>query len=233
MVNEDSSKGLHGRTLRADICAYLNERCGDPHLQWPYHPRSGLGPPLIRCLIRSLEAASDELSRAMADGQLTFNGPIQVGSKRRHRKVDLVATLHRPKTRLVAVEAKVCMTEHRKAKGRLVAELTSSLDAVLEADQNAKFFAIVLVNFAERFTSPTNLPGPNEHKEDAARTLAAGLIGDLSTSPEINLLIVPVLFDNETSCRPTIDSVYATKEASFITDVLRALNVSSRLKRPR
>jgi hypothetical protein len=233
MANEDGSKGPYRRTLRDDVCAYLNQRCGDPHVRWPYHPRSGLGPPLISCLIRSLEATSDDLSHAMADGLLTFKGPIQVGSKRRHRKVDLVATLHRPEARLVAVEAKVCMTEHRKAKGRLVAELTSSLDAVLEADRSAKFFAIVLVNFADKFTSPTNLPGPNEHKQDAAPILVAELIRDLSTSPEINLLIVPVLFDNETSCRPTTDPVYSTKEASFISDVLRALNVSSRLKRPR
>jgi hypothetical protein len=217
------------RTFRSALCGSLTALCADPHVEWAYHPRSGIGRLVIDKFWHSLESLSAELTKRCDAGKLVLESPARVGGKRRQKKIDLLATVKGTQEHLVAVEAKACMTAHAKARPRLVDELTSSLDAVIEADANAQCFGIVVVNFGGSFLSPLNLPGPNNHEPDDGPKLVAALRTNLSRNQDIaNTLIVPVLFDNETSCRPTADpeGVYLAEEHAFMVRVLRALGVT-------
>jgi hypothetical protein len=74
-------------------------------------------------------------------------------------------------TVLVALEAKACMTAHMKARPRLFDELDSSHSTVHGDNNNALAVGFVMVNYADRFVSPTNQFGPeiryNRHNQPA------------------------------------------------------------------
>jgi hypothetical protein len=218
-------------SLRDRLCNSLEARCADPNVAWPYHPRSGLGSLLINSLIQSLSEVSPEFSRRVTAGDIRLAVGKKLGGKRRQKKFDLTLTRPTHDDQLVAVEAKVCMTAHSKARTRLVAEITSSLDALLDANKSAKFFVLVVVNYGESFTSPLNLPGPNEHETKDAPLFVESLMRGLSDNAEICCtLVVPIEFDNETYCRPRphMDGQYLPKEQLFISRLLEELKIALR-----
>lgn len=216
------------RSIGEDLCAILSARCADPNIAWPYHPRVGLGRVLLDSLVAALAARSHAFASGVADGSISLRLSQKVGGKRRQKKIDLVITRDSPAATLVAVEIKSCMTAHSKAHTRLVAELTSSLDALLDADPNAKFFAMVAINYGTKFTSPLNLPGPNVHDSSDAPTLTAALRQSLTNNIEMaGTLVIPVAFDNETSCRMATEDagLYRESEATFTGGILGALGL--------
>jgi hypothetical protein len=191
-------------SINEKLCETLLTLCRDPNVAWPYHPRTGkIGGLLIDCLLHSLRVSSPDFDKAVRDGAWVVRRNKQTGGNRRKKRLDLVISRRGTNAPLVAVEAKACMTAHAKAHSRLVAELTSSLDAVLDADANAKFFAIVAINCGDKFTSPLNLPGPNIHAEKDGPALADALVNSLSNNIEIRgTLLLPIRFDNERVCEP-------------------------------
>jgi hypothetical protein len=212
------------------LCSVLARRCADPNVPWSYHPRSGLGALLTDCLIEHLEEVSPAFSRQVAGGDIRLASGQKLGGKKRQKKIDLVIRKDSPKARLVAVEAKACMTAHSKARTRLAAEITSSLDALLDADPAAAFFGLIAINYGEAFTSPLNLPGPNRHESADAPALVESLIRDLSNNSEISdTLVLPISFDNETYCHAVVDSAgqYLAKERLFVSRVLEALDIGA------
>jgi hypothetical protein len=196
---------------------------------WPYHPRSGLGGLLIDCLVHELAQAEPHLVSAEASGELESQRGQIIGGAKRRKRIDLLLRLKDHTPRTIAVEAKVCMTAHSKARTRLVAELTSSLDAVMDADETSAFFAIVVVNYGERFTSPLNLPGPNDHGPHDASRLVAALAEGLSVHPELkSVLLLPLHFDNESCCdipMVRLPSFFAS-EREFVGKILSSINLS-------
>jgi hypothetical protein len=216
------------RPIIEELCARLLERCRDPNVAWPYHPRVGVGSIIIDSLLKSLILASPALGAATDAGELLVRRNEVVGGKRRSKRLDLVLSRKDGKAPSVVVEAKACMTAHAKAHSRLVAELTSSLDAILDADPNAAFFSVVAINFGERFTSPLNLPGPNRHEAKDAPNLAGALLRSLSSNQEIcGTLILPVRFDNERYCEPFPSELppEATDSRALVHSLLRRLDL--------
>ena len=225
---ESPRSALRRISIGKDLCETLSARCADPNIAWPYHPRIGLGRMLLDSLLHALETASAQFASGIRDGSVLVKTSLKIGGKRRQKKIDLVITRDSPAAMLVAVEIKSCMTAHSKAHTRLVAELTSSLDAVLDADSVAKFFAIVTINYGTKFTSPLNLPGPNLHDAGDAPSLTAALRQSLSSNVEMaDTLVIPIAFDNETSCRMAIDDagLYRESEVTFVTGILGALGL--------
>jgi hypothetical protein len=216
-------------SIGEDLCAILSARCADPNVAWPYHPRVGLGRLLMDCLLQSLASRSPMFASGLQDGSISLKISQRVGGRRRQKKLDLVITRDGPGATLVAVEIKSCMTAHSKAHTRLVAELTSSLDALLDADPLAKFFCMVAINYSGKFTSPLNLPGPNVHDVGDAPALTAALRRSLSNNIEIaGTLVIPIAFDNETSCQMASDHTgdYRENDAAFTAGILGALGLS-------
>ena len=212
------------------LCANLDRRCKDPNIAWPYHPRVGLGATLVDCLLNSLGASSASFAKALSDGAILVRRNATIGGKRRSKRLDLVICRHEPGAILVAVEAKACMTAHAKAHTRLVAELTSSLDAILDADSRAKFFSLVAINCGTTFTSPLKLPGPNRHGADDGPALARALAQSLTNNVEIcGTLFLPIRFDNEQSCESAPDVVepHLCRDSAFQQDLIEVLGLSS------
>jgi hypothetical protein len=210
------------KTLREQLCQYLSERCADPNTAWPYHPRVGIGGALTDLLLLTLCSRSPDFSAAVDSGQVVLSRRTAIGGRRRQKRIDLIIET---RTSLVAIEAKACMTAHSKALSRLVAELTSSLDAVLDASARAQLFVIVATNHGSAFTSPLNLPGPNLHDTADASSFVAALNRSLSNNPEIaGSLFIPITFDNETYCHPAIEAndSYGAQERDFISKILAA-----------
>lgn len=151
-------------------------------VDWVYHPRKTDVSDFVR-----RKFLSDLLSSCSAFREQARNGEIACDlnvslSKDggRTRKLDLIVgepanghletakdadVLRKAKVNapLLALETKLCMTEHRKATSRLIDELLSSLDVVRGVRTEALCVAVLVVNVADRFTSPLNLPGPNLH----------------------------------------------------------------------
>lgn len=217
-------------SIGEDLCDILSARCADPNIAWPYHPRVGLGRLLMDCLVLALSNRSAAFASGLRDGSIVLKVSQKVGGKRRQKKLDLVIVRNSPAATLVAVEIKSCMTAHSKAHTRLVAELTSSLDALLDENPHAKFFCMVAINYGTKFTSPLNLPGPNVHDSGDAPALTVALHQSLSNNIEIaGTLVIPIAFDNETSCQMTIEDAghYLEHEATFIFSILGALGLSA------
>jgi hypothetical protein len=216
------------RSIGEDLCAILSARCVDPNIAWPYHPRVGLGRLLLDSLVEALASRSPQFASGVRDGSISLGLSRKIGGKRRQKKIDLVITRDSSLATLVAVEIKACMTAHSKAHTRLVAELTSSLDALLDADPNAKFFAMVSINYGTKFTSPLNLPGPNLHDSGDAPALTTALRQSLTNNIEMaGTLVIPIEFDNETSCRmAALDfGHYGEEETNFMAGILSALGL--------
>ena len=212
------------------LCANLDQRCKDPNVAWPYHPRVGLGATLVDCLLNSLGASSASFAKALGDGTILVRRNTKTGGKRRSKRLDLVMCRNEPGAILVAVEAKACMTAHAKAHTRLVAELTSSLDAILDADSRAKFFSLVAINCGATFTSPLKLPGPNRHDMNDGPALAKALAQSLTNNVEIcGTLFLPIRFDNEQSCEVATDVVepHLCQDSRFLQDLVQVLEISS------
>jgi len=229
MAMENPPSTSSPRSIGKDLCAILSARCLDPNIAWPYHPRVGLGRLLLDSLIQALATRSPPFANGVRDGSISLGLSRKIGGKRRQKKIDLVITRDSPLATLVAVEIKSCMTAHSKAHTRLVAELTSSLDALLDADSTAKFFAMVAINYGTKFTSPLNLPGPNLHDADDAPALTAALRRSLTNNIEMaGTLVIPVEFDNETSCRmAALDpGHYREEETNFMASILSALGLA-------
>jgi hypothetical protein len=228
MAMESPPSAPSPRSIGEDLCEILSARCVDPNIAWPYHPRVGLGRLLLDSLVHALETRSPQFASGIRDGSISLQLSPKIGGKRRQKKIDLVIERDNPAAALVAIEIKSCMTAHSKAHSRLVAELTSSLDALLDADTGAKFFAMVAINYGTKFTSPLNLPGPNVHDPDDAPALTSTLHQSLSNNIEMaGTLVIPIAFDNETSCRMAIDDAghYRESEANFVTGILGALGL--------
>ena len=223
--------GMYDSTLQVsiakDLCDKLTSLCRDPNVAWPYHPRAGqLGGLLVDTLVRSLMATSDAFGNAIRSGTLLAQRNVSTGGTRRRKRLDLVLSRKDTGAPLLAVETKACMTAHSKAHARLVAELTSSLDAVLDANAEAKLFAIIAINYGDKFTSPLNLPGPNIHEAKDAPTLAQALLNSLSNNREIGAsLVLPIRFDNETICEPYPGTIAQSKvdQAVFEKELVSSL----------
>jgi hypothetical protein len=225
----DSKKILAGSPILSELSSRLSQRCSDPNIAWPYHPRIGVGSTLIDCLLSSLALAAPSFATAIDRGDVLVRRNEVVGGKRRSKRLDLVLSRKDAGTSSVVVEAKACMTAHAKAHSRLVAELTSSLDAILDADPNAAFFSVVAINFGERFTSPLNLPGPNHHEAKDAPNLANALLRSLSNNQEIcGTLLLPIRFDNERYCEPFRSELppTATDENAIMQTLLQRLDIA-------
>jgi hypothetical protein len=210
------------------LCRSLADRCNDPNIVWPYHPRVGIGQLLIDCLIQSTIAHSRPFHDAITSGRLELKRNQKIGGKKRSKRLDLVISDTSSKGRLVALEAKACMTAHAKAQTRLVAELTSSLDALLDSDPLAKLFALVVVNCGDRFTSPLNLPGPNIHNNTDGQDFCDALIRSVSNNPDIaGILLVPIRFDNEKICEPILEDTFRRpiNETNFTRLLVQALSL--------
>ena len=211
--------------FRAELCSKLEQRIADTSIQWAYHPRSGLGRLITECLIDVMKRSSTELERALHSQQIRFQEAVEVQGSQRSRRTDLVVERVRPPRLLAAVEVKVCMTEHSKARSRMIDELRSSLDILSEAEPRARIFFVVVVNFSDKFTSPTRLPGPNLHSPNAGLKLFNALYESLGGLEKLaGLLLVPIDFDNATRCRPVPDpgGDYLEAEAQFVRKLTRA-----------
>ena len=205
----------------------LDDRCKDPSVSWPYHPRIGLGNAILDYLISELARANPRLTEFEAAGTIQGQRNALRGGARRRRKIDLVVDRSGRRPAL-AIEAKACMTAHSRASSRLQAEIVASLDAILDEDPQAAFFAVVVVNFGDRFTSPLNLPGPNIHAPTDAPALVDALSLGLSAVHEMRgVLLVPIKFDNETGCELVTTSLPATfsPEGEFVSRIAKALDL--------
>lgn len=151
-------------------------------VDWVYHPRkTDVSDYVRRKVSGDLLTSCAPFHEQARLGQIACDLNVSLSKARgRTRKLDLVvgSALHGAlpeavdgdvlrKARVgvpkLALETKLCMTEHRKATSRLIDELHSSLDVVRGVSPDALCVAIVVVNLATRFTSPLNLPGPNLH----------------------------------------------------------------------
>lgn len=86
---------------------------------------------------------------------------------------------------MVALEAKACMTEHRKSESRLFDELNSSQQTVHGAADQAVAVALAMVNIAAVFTSPGRQTAGDpavvtQHQQPEA---AAGVVAKLRELP--------------------------------------------------
>jgi hypothetical protein len=151
-------------------------------VDWVYHPRkTDVSDYVRRKVLGDLLSSCTAFHEQARRGEIACDLNVSLSKAQgRTRKLDLVVgaplngelpeavggeVLRKAKvgTLRLALETKLCMTEHRKATSRLIDELLSSLDVVRGVSPNALCVAIVVVNVAIRFTSPLNLPGPNLH----------------------------------------------------------------------
>lgn len=212
-------------SFRSQLCSKLEQRLADADVEWAYHPRSGLGKLINECLIDVMKQNSGELVRAVNDGALVLAENAVVRSQQRDRRINLTVEHTRTHRILAAVEAKVCMTEHAKARPRLVAEVTSGIDFILQGLSETQVFCVVVVNFSDAYTSPTNFPGPTVHSTLAAPRLFDALSESLSRIPGLaGLLLVPITFDNSALCTAAPDPKgdYLAVEAEFMAKLTRA-----------
>lgn len=212
--------------ISGQLCRALTQRCNDPNVAWPYHPRIGIGALLIDCLIQSLQHDNPPFKHALSSGQLSLKRNHKAGGNKRSKRLDLVISSNDAPNKLVAIEAKACMTAHAKARTRVIAELTSSLDALLDENADAEMFAIVVVNCGERFTSPLNLPGPNTHDASDGQSFSDALIRSISNNSDLkSILIIPIDFDNERKCQPIHPGLFRRPidEVSFYKQIISAI----------
>ncbi len=213
--------------ITLQTCLALQDRCRDPNVPWPYHPRNGLGDIVTTQVIKQLAVwCCDNLSGIQSSG-LVCGQRVLIGKGVRSRRIDLV--IHHPKDgrALVAIETKACMTAHAKAVGRLAAELVASSDAAAQA--GIPLFALVAVNYASSFTSPLNLPGPNRQHPEDGKVFTKKLSQKLdSIFPEGRLLFLPMDFDNERYCSPhSADADCEFQENRFVSEIASELKSRS------
>ena len=203
--------------LAASLVTWMRNR--RESVDWVYHPRKTDFSDFIRRkflsdLLATCPAFHDEARR----GAVVCDSNVSLSRKGgRTRKLDLVVgppiakvevakdsdVLRKSKLSMprLALETKLCMTEHRKATSRLIDELLSSLDVVRAVSPNAICVSVVVVNVAKRFTSPLNLPGPNLHdRPQEIHRLIAKLFDRVPTGAGgYDALTVALLdLDNET-----------------------------------
>ncbi|MES1174035.1 MAG: hypothetical protein ABUL62_06875 [Myxococcales bacterium] len=152
-------------------------------VDWVYHPRkTDVSDYVRRKVLGDLLSSCTMFHEQARRGEIACDLNVSLSKAQgRTRKLDLVVgaalngalpeaidedVLRKAKvgTPRLALETKLCMTEHRKATSRLIDELLSSLDVVRGVSPDALCVAVVVVNVAARFTSPLNLPGPNLHE---------------------------------------------------------------------
>jgi hypothetical protein len=188
--------------------------------EWVYHPRrTDVSDFIRRKFLSDLLASSRVFAEAASQGRIACDLNVPLARKGgRARKLDLIVgvpehplgdatgpdVLRKAKVGLplISLETKLCMTEHRKATSRMIDELFSSIEVVKSVNPACICVGIVVVNVAERFTSPLNLPGPNLHdRPHEIRRLAARIfdripIGTEGAYDALALSIIDV--DNET-----------------------------------
>jgi hypothetical protein len=182
----------------------------------------------MSALVSVLQRDSKPFSEVLGRNDIRLATLKPLGGKRYKKKIDLVLErTDETERRIVAIEAKACMTAHGKAHTRLISELTSSINAVKDYDSSAAFFGVVVVNFSATFTSPLNLPGPNEHDPlDGPKLIQTVEDGLSSWGDEIaGILYMPISLDNESYCHPPTkdDQPYRDKEARFRAGIYSAL----------
>lgn len=187
---------------------------------WVYHPRkTDVSDYVRRKFLFDLLHQSDAFAAAAKSGRSVcdLNVPLARPGGRA-RKLDLIVgppahaigeasgtdVLRKAKVvhPVLSLETKLCMTEHRKATSRLIDELLSSLEVVKSVSPACVCVGIVVVNVAERFTSPLNLPGPNLHdRPHEIRRLVAKIFDRIPVGPArgYDALAMALLdLDNET-----------------------------------
>jgi hypothetical protein len=150
-------------------------------VQYVYHPRrTDVSDFVRRKFLSDLLAYSDSFTSDARGGTVVCDLNVKLAKPGgRARKLDLILgaplanvgeasgqdVLRKAKVAepLLSLEVKLCMTEHRKATSRLIDELLASLEVVKSVAPSCACFGIVVVNVAGKFTSPSNLPGPNVH----------------------------------------------------------------------
>ncbi len=202
--------------IAARLVEWLQSRIDGTANAWPYHPRSNdLGKFVRKEVLADLVRVSAVIADLCKRGRLGCDVNVAITTPTgRRKKLDLIlgepVGEHRPpsdggvlKARiqrpLFSLEVKAAMTAHAKASPRLVAELQSSLEVIRTLPECAAM-GVLVVNIAERFTSPLNLPGPNRHDQPQA---TLNLISDVLERVPVGgsgydaLAIVPIELDNE------------------------------------
>ncbi len=188
--------------------------------EWVYHPRrTDVSDFVRRKFLSDLLAASPAFAEASRRGRIACDLNVALARPGgRARKLDLIVgvpeqplgdasgpdVLRKAKVgrRLLSLETKLCMTEHRKATSRMIDELLSSIEVVKSVSPSCICIGIVVVNVGERFTSPLNLPGPNLHDRPheisrlAARIFNRIPIGTEGAYDALAMSLIDV--DNET-----------------------------------
>lgn len=188
--------------------------------EWVYHPRkTDVSDFVRRKFLVDLLRSAPAFERAARNGEVACDLNVPLSRQGgRARKLDLIVgkpkqlvpiatnddVLRKAKVQapLLSLETKLCMTEHRKATSRLIDELLSSLEVVKSVAPRCLCVAIVVINVANRFTSPLNLPGPNVHdRPHEIRRLAAKIFERIPIAEERSyeaLAVAVVDVDNET-----------------------------------
>jgi hypothetical protein len=188
------------------VAHWLAARLGDRTIRWAYNPRTSELNSLIRSqFVADLLETCAPFERAARRGDVCceFGAALGLGG-RRAKKLDVVIgapevessgllgaidgpnplRIARVREAWLALEVKLCMTAHGRAKTRLIQELSGSLEAVDRAPGDTAAFAVVVVNTAETFFSPLNRPGPNVHPAGAAESVIADLSNEFSVGRE-------------------------------------------------
>jgi hypothetical protein len=193
----------------------------DRSVKWAYHPQSNnVGQIVAQHALARLIGLGGGIASAIRAGRIAVAFNAKIVGKRRSKKVDLAigypfdttdsealssdeflcGPLSSP---LLLCEVKSCMTAHQKARPRLVSELLSTLEVADGLRPRPIVLAFIIMNYARRFTSPKNLPGPNLHDDgDASRALEQ-LFSQVPTGEGDGydaLVVVPISFDNEAEC---------------------------------
>jgi len=217
------------------LCEWLGARAADPKVEWPYHPRSNDFSDFVRrTFLHDLLGRSTAAKAMATTGKLVCDLNVSLVSQTsgRKKKIDLVVgrplktgvrssdLIEKAKVAspLLTLEVKACMTEHGKAAPRLIDELLSSLEVVRGADDDAVPIAVLVVNAADRFTSPLNLPGPNVHQQpDATQKLLEHVRERVKVGPQgySAFAITIVSFDNEKTAEPLNPLDWVPKDRTY------------------
>jgi len=212
------TRKLDSSSLAEALAADLLRRCHDRTLKWAYHPQSNsVGRVVAEHVLASLLSFPGAIERALKQGRLAATFGSSVHSGRRKKTFDLVVgepeaivqwtapapgellsgVISKP---LLLVEVKACMTAHGKAWPRLTSELLSSLEIADGLRPRPALLGVLVVNFASRFTSPKNLPGPNLHAPGDAKRVLDHVFEAVPVGGRLGydaLIVVPIDFDNE------------------------------------
>jgi hypothetical protein len=239
-----SHKAARKATVGECLSAELRQRCKDRSVKWAYHPQSNnVGQIVAQNALARLIGLDGGIASAIRAGRISVEFNASIAGRRRSKKVDLAmgypvdvtdGEVLRPdeflcgpiSSPLLLCEVKSCMTAHQKARPRLVSELLSTLEVADGLRPRPIVLGFIVMNYARRFTSPKNLPGPNLHNEgDASRALEQ-LFSQVPTGEGDGydaLVVVPISFDNEAEC-----SVVPANASSYSKLENHALNVVDR-----